>query len=105
VNEGPSIAPRATKVMLVILMAYILFGAIFYHVVEGWRWLDSFYFTVVTLATVGYGDFTPKTDAGKLFTMPFIFIGIGMFVYTANTFLRHRAETRLNKRATRTKGD
>ena len=104
-NEGSSVTPRATKIMVAILLAYICVGAVFYHSIENWKWLDSFYFTVVTLATVGYGDFTPKTDAGKLFTMPFIFIGIGMFVYTANTFLRHRAEVRLNKLSSRKKGE
>lgn len=54
-------------------------GATFYHYVEGWEWLDSFYFTVITLTTIGYGDFTPKTDVGKLFTMVYVFIlGLGI---------------------------
>ncbi len=44
-------------------------GTTFYHFVEGWRWLDSLYFCVITLATVGYGDFSPRTDLGKVFTM------------------------------------
>ena len=55
-------------------------GTIFYHWVEGWRWLDSLYFCVITLATVGYGDLTPKTDLGKVFTMIYIFIGIGLLI-------------------------
>jgi len=55
-------------------------GTIFYHSVEGWRWLDSLYFCVITLATVGYGDFAPQTDAGKIFTMIYIFIGIGLLI-------------------------
>ena len=55
-------------------------GTSFYHFVEGWRWLDSLYFCVMTLATVGYGDFSPHTPLGKIFTMGYVFIGIGLLV-------------------------
>lgn len=55
-------------------------GTVFYHSVEGWGWLDSLYFCVITLATVGYGDFTPQTDLGKIFTMIYLVLGIGLLV-------------------------
>jgi len=80
-----------------VLVFYITFGATFYHIVEKWNWLDCFYFCVVTVATVGYGDFVPKTPAGKLFTMGYIFLGIGLFITVANVVLRNRGERRLNK--------
>jgi hypothetical protein len=53
-------------------------GTFFYSRVEGWRPLDSFYFTITTLTTVGYGDFTPQTDAGKIFTAFYIIVGISL---------------------------
>jgi hypothetical protein len=79
-------------------------GTIFYHSIEGWRWLDSLYFCVMTLATVGYGDFTPKTDLGKIFTMLYVFIGIGLliavFTRLADALLASQQEQR-NQRTRR----
>lgn len=87
--------PKAQQILIVIFLGYLALGTVFYHLVEKWRWLDSLYFTVITLATVGYGDFAPKTDAGKIFTIFYVFIGIGIFVYAANHFLKNRIEHRV----------
>lgn len=56
----------------------VALGSVFYHLVEGLRWLDALYFTIITLTTVGYGDFSPQTDAGKVFTMFYILLGLGV---------------------------
>lgn len=64
----------------VLALMILLSGVIFYHRYEGWPWLDALYFCVMTLATVGYGDFAPATDVGKIFTIIFTLIGIGVFV-------------------------
>lgn len=53
-------------------------GTWFYARVEGWGVLDSLYFSVITLTTVGYGDFSPQTTAGKIFTIFYILIGLGL---------------------------
>lgn len=60
------------------VVGILVVGAIFYHFVEGWGWLDSFYFCAITLATIGYGDLAPKTDLGKLFTIFYAFAGLGV---------------------------
>lgn len=64
----------------VLASTLLALGTVFYRFVEGWSWLDSFYFCVITLATVGYGDFSPQTSIGKLFTVVYIFLGIGLLV-------------------------
>ncbi len=71
-----------------ILLEGLLFGSgiVFYHFVEGWDWLDSAYFCVVTLATVGYGDFHPVTPYGKFFAILYIVLGVallGVFIQLA----------------------
>src|SRR4051812_39261181 len=52
-------------------------GTVFYSLVEGWGLLDALYFCVMTLATIGYGDFSPKTALGKVFTSVYVLVGIG----------------------------
>lgn len=92
-------------VLMLALFSYISVGSIFYHLVEKWNWLDSVYFSVISLATVGYGDFVPKTDAGKIFTMAYVFVGIGLFIFVANSFLRHRFEVGLTRHSNRINGE
>jgi voltage-gated potassium channel len=65
---------------LLLLFGVLLFsGTMFYSNVEGWSLLDSLYFSVATLSTVGYGDFAPRTDFGKIFTIIYLLVGVGVF--------------------------
>lgn len=68
------------RVLLSSVLVLILSGVLFYTRVEGWSVLDSFYFVIITMTTVGYGDFSPVTVAGKLVTVFFILAGIGLFL-------------------------
>ena len=75
--------------LLIITIIIISLGTVFYHYVEGWSWIDSAYFSVITLTTIGYGDFSPVTDLGKLFTIGYITIGIGIILGFINTVYHH----------------
>ena len=92
--------------LLYLVVLTLTVGTIFYHTVEGWRWLDSLYFSVITLTTVGYGDFTPETDMGKIFTMVYIFVGLGIlvgFVTPIGEYLINRRIEKIEKRKIRKK--
>ena len=71
--------------LLVIFIFGILGGALIYSSVEGWDFLDSLYFIVVTVTTIGYGDFAPHTPTGKILTMFFAFFGVAMALYLLST--------------------
>jgi voltage-gated potassium channel len=74
-------------------------GTVFYHLVEGWSWVDSFFFTVVTLSTVGYGSLVPQTVIGKLATTVFIFAGLGVFAAVIRQVSTMTLEGRMHARA------
>ena len=80
---------------VIILILLILFGsATFYHFVEEWNYIDALYFSAATMTTVGYGDITPKTFSGKLFTIFFVFTGVGIALYGLSLVASHFVEVR-----------
>lgn len=68
-------------VVLMIFIIGIIGGVFAYHAVEGWSILNSFYFVVVTVTTIGYGDLYPITNMGKIFTMFYAFFGVAVALY------------------------
>lgn len=59
-------------------------GTLWYALIEGWSWSDAAYMTVITLATVGYGEIHPMGDRGRLFTISLIFMGVISIGYIVN---------------------
>ena len=85
---------RAASFMTLVLL---LIGTFFYSHAESWTLLDSFYFCVMTMTTIGYGDLTPTTNFSKIFTIVYAFISIGIFVSLAaklaTALFRHSHES------------
>lgn len=77
----PKLFDIRSEVALIFLLLVVFWaiGIGFYSVVEGLSLVDAVYLSAMTLTTVGYGDFTPQTDIGKLFTSVYAFLGIGIF--------------------------
>jgi hypothetical protein len=80
-----------TRALLISASLIVVIGVVFYTRVEKWSVLDALYFCVITLGTVGYGDITPTTDLGKIFTIFYIIFGlavIGGFFATLGQLIR-----------------
>lgn len=86
---GPEFRPIFGMVAITLTV-----GTVFYSLVEKWSVLDALYFCVITLATIGYGDETPITRIGKLFTIGYVFVGVGtlgLFLSTVARFSIRRS--------------
>jgi voltage-gated potassium channel len=64
-----------------VTVGLIALGTGGYHMIEGWPIFDAFYMTVITVATVGYGETHPLSDLGRAFTVFLIIVGAVNIAY------------------------
>lgn len=85
-----------TKALPFVAAALVLTGTLFYWRFEDWTIVESLYFSIVTLTTVGYGDLSPTTAGTQIFTIFYILTGIGVFVAllasVAQQYIAQKAE-------------
>jgi hypothetical protein len=83
-------------VIAVALVSLLVAGTVVYHHLEDWSWTTSFYFTVCTVTTIGYGDVVPTTESSRLFTAFFALAGVsvalGSFGIIGANYLKHGQE-------------
>ena len=104
---GDAMMDSKVQLLLGLTVSIIGVATVFFRHVEGWAWIDAAYFSTVTLATVGYGDFVPVTNAGKIFTILYTMLGIGVFVAACSAVAeglirRAREEEKQRRRQART---
>ena len=80
---------RAARAVLAFVALILVSGTVFFVEVEHWSIVDAFYYCVVTLATVGSGELRPQTDLGKIFTVIYLFMGVGAVLSTLQLVARH----------------
>ncbi len=76
-------------------------GTVSVRIAEGWGWIDSLYFTVITLTTVGYGDLTPSRPFTKILVVVLVLLGIGILVAFIERVARLATEDAMETRARR----
>ncbi len=87
--------------ILLSLFGLIFVGTVVFHWLENWTWIESLYFTVVTITTVGYGDITPTTDESRLVAIVYILAGVGLAAAALSTIGKsylNRQESHMNIR-------
>ena len=72
---------------LVLVILMLSLGTGYYNKVEDWSYVDSFYFSTITLTTIGYGDLVPTKDSSKIFTSFYSIFGIGIMLYVIGTII------------------
>jgi len=95
VREGWQYHEFRGLVFLVVMT--LATGTVLYSLAEGWSLLDAFYFSVITLTTVGSSGFTPVSTFGKIFTAFYIFVGVAIIL----TFIDTMGEISLRRRGMR----
>jgi len=70
-------------------------GTIGYCLIEKWSWFDGLYMTVITLATIGYGETHPLSPAGRAFTIIMIVVGVLLFGFLISNLTHALIETEI----------
>jgi voltage-gated potassium channel len=92
--EVSLIPTKNLKIAFLSLLLLFIIGTFGFHIIEGWSLSESLYTTVTTLSTVGYGDFYPVTEKGRIFTIILIIFGVGTMLYTVVLFTETMVEAR-----------
>jgi voltage-gated potassium channel len=85
---------REFQILAIISLLTLGTGTIMFRMLENWEWIDSLYFSTVSLTTVGYGDITPVTTEGKLFAIFYLLIGIGIIAALINNMVKNQVAKR-----------
>ncbi len=88
---------RKYHLTLSIILSLFLFGAgsAGYMLIEGWNFGDAMYMTLITLATVGYGEVHQVSANGRIFTGLLIILGVGYFMYVGGNIVQFLVEDRI----------
>jgi voltage-gated potassium channel len=79
---------KRLRYAVIAVLGVIAFGAIGFKIVMDWPWFNCFYFTLVTITTIGYGEPEGMTLAGRYFTVALILVGVGTIGYALTTAAR-----------------
>ncbi len=74
---------------VLLLVSVVSIGIIGFMIIEGFSFIESFFMTIITVATVGFQEVHPLSDVGRIFTAFLIIFSFGIFAYAVTTFTRY----------------
>lgn len=86
------ISTRIVASGLILVIALFIYGIIGSCIIMDLNLIDSIYYTVTTMATVGYGDYLPHTGIQKMFATTLAIGGVGLLAYVFNLILTNFQE-------------
>lgn len=86
---------RHLVVSIMLSLVILIIGTVGYMIIEGWRFLDAIYMTVITISTVGYREINQVGDGGRVFTIFLVAIGVGFTLYVAAAIVQFMVEGRI----------
>jgi len=80
---------------LILFFALIAAGCLGYMLIEHWAFMDALYMTIITLATVGFGEIHEISFPGRIFTIGLILVGGGFFLFLMSDIIKFLVEGRI----------
>ena len=81
---------QASRGILITAALLLAAGTLLFMIIEDFSPIDSFYFSFITLSTIGYGDLSPSTDLGKLVTVVYGIAGLGVIAALVSAIASQR---------------
>ena len=82
---------------LLLIVCIVCIGVAGYIIIEEYSVLDSFYMTIITVATVGFREVQPLSDSGKIFTSFLIITSFGTFAYALTSISQYVIDGEFNQ--------
>jgi len=76
INNTIQSGRKSAAFIFLFVLFFMIVGVLAFQHIENWSFIEALYFVSATLTTVGYGDITPVTFAGRLLTVVYMWIGV-----------------------------
>lgn len=88
---------RLLMIAISTLSALVIFGTFFFSKIENWNLVDAFYFSSMTVTTIGYGDLVPTHSLSKIITSLYAVVSIPISLFVFGLIAEEYFEVRLTR--------